>query len=489
MKANLFSTLFENFTLEERQKFRLFLISPYFNKSGPVTRLFEIHAAHQGEMYDHEIIWGLLYPGKQFAANQLRKHYSDLHQLARKFLMVEELSNSARTSSLLLLKRFRSTISPARLRREIAYAQDEFTHDAPEYPDIDSYSYASQLHAYSYFLDVHERKVVPSLGQAITSLDAAFLLSKLKFLCEISSIRNVFQYEFEFLFESEILEAAAKPPFSEYLLIKIFLRILGLFRGHHQHTAKQAQGSPKLSQDYDRLVEIVTQSYSKISMDELQTIQNFLQNFCIQRIASADQAYEEKLNALYEFRLENGSIFINGWLRAEDYKNRTSLLLKLKQFPQAQDFIQKYAERVLPEFRENAKHFNLGNYFYHMGDFSKMRKELIVILNHDTFYLLDSKALMIKAYFLEQDIDALKLQLDSLKTYLRRNSKLPSDRISRHVNRYRFFEKFFRLLEKKVPRPERLEKLRDEIEACHPLLDRHFFLELLEKWKKAGLQK
>jgi hypothetical protein len=483
MKANLFSVLYESFTLEEREKFRLFLHSPYFNKSGTAIRLFEIHATHGGEEMNRENVWANLYPDKALAENQLRKHYSDLHRLAREFMAVEEFAKSGRSQSLNRLKRHIRSLSPDRLRKELDAARKELMADASDYPDSDCYWHASKLDEFEYYLNAHERKAVPNLNQAVKSLDAAYLLSKLKFLCEIASFRNVFHFEQDFALESEVVLLASKPPFSAYLLIGIYLQVYHLFESHHQFTHQGGLAQSALLSDFDRLLVVLGQRYASIALEELQTIENYLQNICIRRIALSDHPFEEKLDQLYEFRLASGSIFVNGWLRTEDYKNRVSLLLKLKRFEQAWEFIHAYSEKILPEFRTVAVQFNLGSYYFYSGDYGKMRRALVVVLNQDAFYLLDSKALMIKAYFLEQEIDALKLQLESLKAYLWRNTRLPSARILIHKNRYRFFEKLYRLMESKVRKTPRIEKLRAEIMACQPLLDQEFLLDLLGRWQ------
>lgn len=432
---------------------------------------------------NREMVWANLYPDKAMAENQLRKHYSDLHRLAKEFIAMEDFTKSSRDQSVNRMRRYIRSLLPDRLRKELGEARKEFIAHASEYPDADCYWHSAKLDEFEYYLSAHERKGVPNLNQAVRSLDAAYLLSKLKFLCEIASFRNVFQFEHDFVLESEVVSLASKPPFSSYLLIKIYLQIYHLLERHHPPTHQGDHAPQALLNDFDRLLDVLGQRYSSIALEELQMIQNYLQNICIRRIALSDHPFEERLDQLYEFRLASGSIFVNGWLRTEDYKNRVSLLLKLKRFEQAWEFIHTYSEKILPEFRAVAMHFNLGSYYFYIGDYGKMRKELVVVLNQDAFYLLDSKALMIKAYFLEQDMDALKLQLESLKAYLWRNTRLPSSRVLIHKNRYRFFEKLYRLMESKVHKTPRIEKLRVEIMACRPMLDQQFLLDLLGRWQ------
>ena len=121
-----------------------------------------------------------------------------------------------------------------------------------------------------------------------------------------------------------------------------------------------------------------------------------------------------------------------------DYKNIVTIALRMKELSWAKKFIEEYKPWLRKEERENAYTYNLAHWHFHNRDYSKTLSLFQRVEFTDIYYQLDTRSIVLKTYFEQDDAEAFFYQASAFRTYIRRN-KLVSDyqRVS-----YRNFIKF-----------------------------------------------
>src|SRR5690606_395416 len=83
-------------------------------------------------------------------------------------------------------------------------------------------------------------------------------------------------------------------------------------------------------------------------------------------------------------------------------------------------------EKLAPKYRENAFTYNLAWLHFFRGEFRKTLRLLSNVEYMDVYYILDSKILLLKTYFVLEDADGFYSLADSFYVYLRRNALISS---------------------------------------------------------------
>ena len=105
MIKNGTSSLFGEFSIKDKKIFKLFLLSPYHNKSRQLVSFYEIITRNRSKQrieLSHEKISAKLYPGKKFNDSTIRNLFSDLNKAASEFLASENFNRTKRTKFLFL---------------------------------------------------------------------------------------------------------------------------------------------------------------------------------------------------------------------------------------------------------------------------------------------------------------------------------------------------------------------------------------------------
>ncbi|MEM6700637.1 MAG: hypothetical protein AAF599_19690, partial [Bacteroidota bacterium] len=98
---------------------------------------------------------------------------------------------------------------------------------------------------------------------------------------------------------------------------------------------------------------------------------------------------------------------------------------------------------------------------------------------HDDILLnLNSKAMLIKMYYELEEFDTLEFLLESSKVYLRRKKGVSDNLRALYNNIIRYTSKLLRV---NPYDKEKKAKLREEIQAANPLIEKQWFLERLEQ--------
>ena len=105
--------------------------------------------------------------------------------------------------------------------------------------------------------------------------------------------------------------------------------------------------------------------------------------------------------------------------------------------------INEQKNKLPDDQRENAYTYNLANYYYETKEYKKATKLLQSVDFKDVYYNLDSKSMLLKIYFEQDEEEAFFALVTTFKAYLTRNKLISSDRYITYNNLLKFTRNAF----------------------------------------------
>ncbi len=197
-------------------------------------------------------------------------------------------------------------------------------------------------------------------------------------------------------------------------------------------------------------------------------------NYCIRRVNQGAPEFLEELFKQYLKSLDAGTLMENGFLSPWAYKNIIGVGLRLKKFGWTEDFIRQYNEKLGPDFRANALHYNLAELYYYKKEHDQALTHLNKVEFSDIYYNLDTKKMMLKIYYELDEIDALLSLLASFKMFLKRTKLISASNKVAYLN----FVQALTLLARKEKRV--IPTVQQMIASPEPLGDRAWLKQVIQ---------
>lgn len=436
------------------------VLSPYYNKNQNVTELYlylvSEYPDYNAQNAEKHIVFYSLFPNEKFNDSKLRNISSDLTKLIEQFLIVEQLEQSTSIKLQCLIQAGKNR--DLEKVHEPTLRQWEQAQNKTPYRDVNFYSEQHQLQEQLYELTARnaDRSLKSSLQELNDNLDIYYMSKKLKYCCEMINRMNVFSEEYDMGLFNEVMEYLKNKKLYHVPVIRTYYQILlTLLEGDneaHYHELK------KLLEKYSDL----------FPQDENKVNYSFAQNYCVKKINSGRSEYLQELFELYQLSLENRVLFEGEHLSQWDFKNITTVGLRLGEMERTKAFILEYQQYINPKYQENAYKYNLANYHFYMGEFASAMQLLVQVEFTDIYYNLDSRSLLLKAYFELEEYEAFFPQSETFKNYLRRNSTISDYQKTVYMNLVKYLTKLakYKQARKKVP-----QKLLTEINTTPQIAD------------------
>lgn len=307
-----------------------------------------------------------------------------------------------------------------------------------------------------------------NLPKLFESLSAFFAQSTLRYACIAASHTHVSASQYEIPLLPEVIAAVekglwnAQPPISLY---------------YHAYLALSQIGT----QHFKPLKSAFFSSRHYLPLHEQQELLLMAINACIKQLNTGEEAYAREAFELYEQGLETGVLLDGEQLSRFTYKNIVSVSLKLGEYAWTESFIEKYTQKLEPNFRDSYHNYNLARLYFAKGEHQDAQKLLTRITAYDdAFFDLGVRMMLLKIYYESGETDALEALLTSFSRYLQRKKSL-----GYHKQVYQNIIRLARKILTLPPHdPEAQAALREEINETHPLAERGWLLGQLEKGRE-----
>lgn len=467
-------TLLQTFSGTDLQRFRKYLLSPFFNENEDFVRLFDRVRSNLRTMGKTKPgaqklgYWQHLFPGQPYDDTRFRRFCSDLYKLALDYLSVKEFRSDSPVDSIYLL----DALAPTKLDKHF-----EGVVRGVEQKQRKSGWKNAQFHFIKYMLGrqrhehlEHRRGKTANLQfleRADYHLDCYYFSKKLEHYCDALGYKKMV---------SLAADIRLFPDFMTYLQEHGFL-VEPSVRAYY--LAAQMNLFQEEEAYFRKLKRLLETDATCFRQKELQVLFIHLMNYCIDtKINNGHTEYYRQLFSLYRTALDKEIIFEDDELNPHHYKNIITIGLQVQEFGWVEKFIQDFTPRLPKDTQENALNYNLAHLYFYKGEYSKVIGQLREVEYPSPVYALGSKLLLLRTYFELKEDMALDSLIDSFRIYLRRHRLISRDVKQQYLNVLRFTKK----LAAAAPydRPG-IEKIKAQIENCKALAVKKWLLEKVDE--------
>ena len=462
-----------SFNKYEINRLKKFLNSPYFNSDDRIVCLFEfiIKEISKGKTQNltKEKIWKQINPSKKFDDVRYRKYCSDLLKLIEGFLAQESFEQDSNLKYSKLIQ----SVGQKKIEFIFSKIVNKAKKNLDSYQVKDGYSYYLQYRFEQDFYDLYEdqlkRSSIGNIEQIGLNIDCFFIAEKLKLYCTILAKSGVFVAgEHDFKMMDEIFEFLKTSDYLHIPVISIYFRVLLTFK------------EPENFSHYHELKSLLKNHIRIFNKKEAHYVYSFAMNYCVKQLNKGNGSFLGELFDLY-IELINKKIILynNDELSPWDFKNINLVALRLGKYDWAGKFIEQY-QKFLPEkFRKNAVSFNLAQLFYYQKKHEKVIEQLRDVEYEDLSYNLNSKTMLIGAYYELGDLEPLYSMFESFRAYLNRHKEIPTQRREAYLNYIKFTKK---LTSVSFSNKDVLKKLKDDITIEKKLGNKQWLIEKVNEF-------
>jgi len=465
----------QELTPKERERFRDFVLSPYFNQHKKTCQLLELildRVDRKGEKgLAKEAVFKKLFPKEDYDEQRLHNLMSYLKKLYHKFLSQQYMEGLDFQEQLFTI--------------EFAYANNRFdllinrSKQLEKNLSAHPYHDAHYFHAnyrlnylLGYYSGNHDRSGSEIFQKMLNNLDQYYVVEKLRNCCHLTANMLMMNTHYKFLFIDEVLEHVRKNEDNcrdDHAILLYYTILMSM----------QEEGNPM---HYEQLKTILDQHIERLNTGERSDLYTFSINYCIRKINAGESNYQRELFDLYKSGLKTGLLLNNGLLTEWNYKNITALGCSLKEFEWTEKFIQEYKDKLLGSRRDNAYNYNLAHLYYNKKMYNEALSALLLVQFSDVMYHLNTTFLLLRTYYALRDTEALLSLIETFRIYVIRNQKMTVDQKRGYTNFLRFAKKLVLLkhhastYSRKVLE-EKLSTLREKVLNTENVINRYWLVE------------
>ncbi len=446
---------------KELKELEQMMESSFFHQNEAISSLFTYLKKNRDSANKKEW-YSLYFKDRGYDDLVVRRYLSSLNGILEEYLTIKELKAQKYVSGHLLFSALRKRRLVGHLKSKSSFGSMDL-----KYKDMD-YSSDVFLAGYRFFCendrldsDLDKRKPLENMEEGLLYLDLYYIVEKLRNICEIYNSKTIFELENISYLNEEVIELAKQAPFNAYPQVRLYSFLLETIRSENNEEAFRVL--QKLADEHGTL----------LSRTEERDVYLVLVNYCIRNINKGVSGSLEECFRIYKI-MEKKNLLIKGkFLSPWTYKNIITAALRLNETEWTRQFIRSHKEKLSEEHRENAYNYNLAKYNFHLGNYDKVLDYLQKVEYEDVFYGLDARSLMMKVFYLDNEMEALYSLTDSFRIYLRRKKKIPKERRKTYLNFIKFIRKLIKLSPRDYPG---LRKLRNDIQATDKVADRIWIL-------------
>ncbi|MGB0931913.1 MAG: hypothetical protein ACPGVB_14110, partial [Chitinophagales bacterium] len=424
MQTSKLLQLLKSFDKTEWRLFSKFVRSPYFNEQQTVINLFDyLHEAaprFASKRIAKETVYQHLFPKTPYKSIRIRQLMSSLSRLVEDFLVYEEQKKDSQHHAQLQLAKIYRQRSLTKLFdqtiRNLQKSQQKRISKNADY-FFDEWRIYTALK--QQIEDQHKRNAEPFLQELSDSLDAFYLINKLKISYEALNYQRFAPKEYQLNLLKELQKHLKEHSYPHIPSIGIFY-----------------QGLNTLTEDskevhFEELKRLLMTHFKEFDISETQDMFVMAHNYCIRQANKSKGEIEpafRRLFNLYQFEIKNDVFLEDGWLSPFVYKNAVTIGLQLQDYKWVENFIHQYKERVVEDARERLFSYNLARLYF----MRKRFEEIIPLLNRvdykEVFLELSAKTILLQTYLELNEHIALSAFLDSFSVFIHRKKSLKSRR-------------------------------------------------------------
>ncbi|WP_235298361.1 outer membrane protein assembly factor BamD [Portibacter marinus] len=462
-------------SIYDLNRFKKFIYSPYFNQNEKLINLFDFYYQEikkgETEDYTKEQIWKKVFKQEGFKDSRFRKYNTDLLSLLEQFLSVEQFKAQPLKESTSLLEAVIDNKMPELYNSVLKTTERLSERHLERNANYYFYQYMAEKHRFNLTSEFEKKSASKSKIQFYNiqdindNLDYFFIAEKLRYYCSMLSWKNVVKHDIELLFIEDIVELVKDKKYYNIPTIGIYYQI-------YLTTIE-----PEEVEHYYKLKELIQKNLNLFPQQEAKHIFDAALNYCVRKVNKGMKNFNSELLTIYNEGLEKEVLLVNGEITPTSFRNICIIGLRLGDIEWVEKFIKEYAQKINPKYRANALQFNLAR----VALFKKDYDGLIDLLNEvefdDLVYTLDSKLMLIIAYYEMNNKDLAQSSVNAFKVFLVRHKNIPDQYKLIFGNFNSYIEKIMKLAYSKP----KLKKLKDDLARDGSVASRNWLVEKIDE--------
>ncbi len=473
MKKIKLTRLLSSLSGGEVKRFKNFLNSPYHNKKHQFVEVFELlakyHPNYENDKLGEEKVFSAAYPGRQYSYVLLKNMQSDLYELLKSFMAVEEFDkNKLLVKNLFMQNLFGRPGLKELISKEIKIAEALYTDENLNTSYFDNY-YQLKKNLCKYTSNVNQyEEFGNSLDEEIESFISMALNNLLVYGLCFESYKIISQHSKYTKSTSRLIEILKSADTVKNPVNKIFYNVLQLLKTDDEKY-------------YNETIEMLKNEDNFLNMDSKIWVYQPIEAFLIKRVKNGEEKFYRPQYELYKHCFESG-LYDNENVFAEGKLLMTiETAIRVKEFDWIEKTIEKNIYKVSENTREDYYNFSMAKILQAKGKNEKAL-DLLSRINLDTSALKSmARNVQLKIYYELGYFELAKAQIDAYRHYISREKDL-SDMYKDSV--YNFLKFYNKLIDLKLNNDTR--KITDfEFEAAKSknVILKQWLLEKIEELK------
>jgi len=462
---------------EELTGLKFYIQNPYYNSNKDLVRLFvylERFAPHFDDInLTAENAFKEIYPGKTFSRPTLNVLMSRLFSLIKNFIATSQIVTNRIEVEIGILM-FCKERYPERFENQLKRVRNLL--DGKEKSSTLYHYIAILEYELCEYLALNEKYV--NYTAFAEALDKFYWLSKLPLFAEMLNYKLI---KADNGYDLSKLEAYLKfveqTGYTQMPLIQLWHCLINIFKNI-------IDKAPVTLEDYHRFKGLFFENIDDLHTNDKRNLCIYLRN--IIRFSSFEDAdyYREEFE-IDRLSLEQGLIFLNGFLRELSVKNIVNSAIRVGEIQWAKEFLDKYKGQFrrrsaadLLAYCKAIINFYEGKYDEALALFTK-KKEY-----NNVFFEIEKRVKLVQIYYEIGDVDMLANHVNSLKMYIWRNRDKIGDI---YAQSYKNFRKYIEKISSLIRRDsDKIKEVEAEISKIpvRLLFEKKWLLDKLDELKR-----
>lgn len=447
MKKTRFFILFRTLTEKEIRDFEFFVLNLYKRQKKAVT-VFKVIKHYWDKSPNDELEKEKILRHRHIKALSLNSKgfsnlLSDLYQMLEEFLILEKLkSNSVVERDLLMLQVLKERKADKLFFQKTKALGNKLGGKGK----ISARDYLSKFELdFFHFFHIGTQKMqskIPSLDTGLANLDAFYIITRLKYICELLNRSKILQQKYTPKETKEFIQYCRRYRKQAGVISQIYLLAYEVLCYEKEST-------------FIRLQNLFRKHITALTREDQSIILGYLINFAIEKSQEQPNVYYRKIFALYNIALQQDLIVENGIISSSSFLNISNVAAQRRAFNWLKDFMNEYSPYLLEHLRSEVLAISQAYEAYERGHYPKVVSYLSKLKYATQIdFALRIKPLLVRALWeMYGDDDPVRDAIKAFELYLLRNRVISRKTIKGYLNFIKFIKK---LLRKRKPNTEQL---------------------------------
>lgn len=429
-------------TTYERKSLVKFFTSPYFNVNDRLTLLLglAIEAISSGiEDHQKEDIWQKVHPDQKFSDVKYRKLFSDALKLIEQWLAQQSFESHPYYINTHLLNELSSRKMEALYNVALKQSDRIGKQQLEKSSMYHLYNFNKWKNKYNFTTEFSKKKtksiedLQSNIENLLSNLDIFYINEKLRYYCTILSWRRLTKYDTEIVLIDELIEVIHNYNLLEVTSIAVYYSVM------------MSMVEPDDESHYYNLKKHIQEDLDIFSRNEVRDIYDSAVSYCIAKVNSGVYKFTEEVLDIYKESLQSGTLFDNNKISPTTFRNIVFFACRAKDYAWSISFVEQYAELLDDRHRENAVNFSLARIYFYQEKYDETVYYLNQVDYEDPGYSLNSRAILISAYYELDEMEALESLLNTFKVYLTRAQSIPERKKRNYLNLVKYTGQLIRI--------------------------------------------